>query len=186
MKKKDAGELYSFYKQRAEFFLERHDRLVSFGDMVVDRWEKARLLGFGEGASIYDGALVLGNVSVGEHTWIGPQTILDGSGAKLTIGAYCSISAGVQIYTHDSVAWAITGGKQRYATAPTSVGNNVYIGPNCILAKGADIGEHTIIGAQSLVDKAIPPYSVAWGRPAEVVGEIHLNDAGTDFQVRYF
>src|SRR5262245_48320875 len=83
----------------------RWRRTLPFGDYVVDRWEKARALGFGEQSSVYDSVLVFGDVVVGARTWIGPFVILDGSGG-LTIGSNCSISAGVQIYTHDSVRWA--------------------------------------------------------------------------------
>ena len=71
-------------------------RTLPFGDYFVDRWEKANELGFGKGTSIYDSAIVIGDVKVGENTWIGPNVILDGSGG-LQIGSWCSISAGVQI-----------------------------------------------------------------------------------------
>src|SRR3954469_179483 len=94
------GQLKAFWQQRREDVHARFERTLPFGDYVVDRWEKARLLGFGEGSSIYDSALVIGAVEVGAHSWIGPGTVLDGSGG-LRIGAYCSISAGVQIYSHD-------------------------------------------------------------------------------------
>ena len=74
----------------------------------------------------------------------------DGSGG-LTIGSNCSISAGVQIYTHDSVAWAVSGGKADYPHAPTAIGDNCYIGPHAVVAKGVTIGEGCIVGAHSLV-----------------------------------
>ena len=77
------------------------NRVLPFGDYFVDRWEKAEYLGFGEGTSVYDNVVVLENVKVGKNTWIGPNVILDGSGC-LEIGSHCSISAGVQIYSHDS------------------------------------------------------------------------------------
>jgi len=77
---------------------DQFQRTLSFGDYVVDRWEKARSLGFGEGCSIYDSTLVFGDVKVAEKTWIGPFCVLDGEGG-LTIGVNCSISSGVQIYT---------------------------------------------------------------------------------------
>jgi acetyltransferase-like isoleucine patch superfamily enzyme len=102
--------LREFYEERAGFFQKKFRRLLPFGDMVSDRWEKARRLVFGKGTSIYDSALVFGDVTVGENTWIGPNVILDGSGAPLRIGDYCSISAGTQIYTHDTVQWSISGG----------------------------------------------------------------------------
>src|SRR5215218_4042343 len=64
---------------------ERWQRNLPLADYLVDRWEKARRLGFGAGSSIYDSSLVLGHVKVGENTWIGPFTVLDGSGG-LEIG----------------------------------------------------------------------------------------------------
>ena len=39
--------------------------------------------------------------TVGEGTWIGAFTVIDGSGG-LTIGKGCDISSGVHIYTHSS------------------------------------------------------------------------------------
>lgn len=144
------------------------DRTLPFGDYVVDRWEKARLLGFGEGASIYDSALVIGDVKVGAQTWIGPGVVLDGSGG-LSIGAFCSISAGVQIYSHDTVEWAVSGGKAAPDRAPTSIGDRCYVGPNSIVAKGVTIGDGCIIGAASVVLSDIPAGSKAVGAPARIV-----------------
>jgi len=147
------------------------DRSLPMGDLIVDRWDKARELGFGKGASIYDSAVVLGDVKVGEHTWIGPCTVLDGSGG-LEIGEYCSISAGVQIYTHDSVAWALSGGKAEKDHAPTKIGSRCYIGPNVVIGKGVTIGDGCVIGACSLVLEDIPDGSKAFGTPCRVQGRI--------------
>jgi len=142
-------------------------RTLPFGDYVVDRWTKAKTLGFAEGASIYDSAVVLGDVRVGAQTWIGPNVVLDGSGG-LSIGAYCSISAGVQIYSHDSVGWARSGGLAPYEYAATSVGDQCYLGPNVVVAKGVTIGNRCVIGANSLVLTSIPEGSTAFGTPCVV------------------
>jgi len=144
-------------------------RTLPFADYIVNRWEKAKLLGFGEGTSIYDSVLVLGYVTVGKHTWIGPNSVLDGSGG-LSIGDYCAISAGVQIYSHDSVEWALSSGKAGYEKAPTSIGNNCYLGPNVVVAKGVTIGNQCVIGANSLVLHDIPAGSKAYGSPCRVMG----------------
>jgi acetyltransferase-like isoleucine patch superfamily enzyme len=143
-------------------------RTLPFGEYVVDRWEKARELGFGEGASIYDSSIVIGDVTVGTHTWIGPFTLLDGSGG-LKIGDYCSISAGVQIYTHDTVEWALSGGKAKPQRASTTIGSRCYLGPNVIVSRGVSIGDGCVIGANSLVRTSIPPGSKAYGTPCRVV-----------------
>jgi NDP-sugar pyrophosphorylase family protein len=89
-------ELRALLNHEAHSVQLRWNRRLPFADYIVDRWEKAKALGFGEGSSIYDSALVLGDVRVGKNTWIGPFTVLDGPGG-LEIGDNCSISAGVQI-----------------------------------------------------------------------------------------
>lgn len=133
----------------------------------MDRWERAEALGFGKGSSIYDSAIVLGDVKVGENTWIGPNVVLDGSGG-LEIGSNCSISAGVQIYSHDSIQWAISGGKGNYEYAKTIIEDNCYIAPNVIVQKGITIGKGSVIGAISFVNKDIPTGSKAFGTPVEI------------------
>jgi len=144
---------------------------LPFADYIVDRWQKAKVLGFGEGSSIYDSSLVLGEVKVGKNTWIGPFTILDGSGG-LEIGDTCSISAGVQIYTHDTVNWATSGGKSAVEREPVRIGHRCYIGPNTVISKGVTIGDGCVIGAGSLVNSDIPGGMKAWGTPCRLQGKV--------------
>ncbi|UCE86455.1 MAG: acyltransferase [Deltaproteobacteria bacterium] len=153
----------------------RHQRTVPLADALTDRWEKADYLGFGAGTSIYDSSLVLGDVEVGEHTWIGPGTLLDGRGG-LRIGSYCSISAGVHIYSHDTIAWALTGGRAREARSPTAIGDCCYLGPQAVVTRGVTIGDHSLVGALSVVKQDVPPYSVVGGIPARVLGRVAIGE----------
>ena len=162
-------QLRALWRSRRDEVDAEFRRTLPFGDYVVDRWEKARALGFGEGASIYDSALVIGDVTVGEQTWIGPGTLLDGSGG-LSIGAFCSISAGVQIYSHDTVEWAVSGGKAEVARAPTRIGDRCYIGPNSVVGKGVTIGDGCVVGAGSVVLSDLPEGSRAAGAPCRIIG----------------
>jgi len=150
---------------------------VPLADEITDRWERARAVGFGAGASVYDSCLILGDVTVGEGTWIGPFTVLDGSGG-LTIGNTCSISAGVQIYTHDSVKWALSGGRAEYEHAAVEIGDCTYIGPMTIVTKGVRIGNHCVVGANSIVDKDLPDNSIAYGSTCRIVGRVLLKPDG--------
>ena len=150
---------------------EQFDRRVSFGDLLTDRWENARDYGFGEGTSCYDNVLIIGDVKVGKHTWIGPNVILDGSGG-LVIGDHCAISAGVQIYSHSSVDKYTVRGELPIARGPTTIGSDVFIGPNSVIAMGVIIGDHAVIGTLSFVDRDIPPAMKAWGCPARVTGVV--------------
>ena len=143
----------------------RYNRHVPLADLLTDRWDTAQFLGFGEGTSCYNNVLVLGDVKVGENTWIGPNVVLDGSGG-LNIGSYCSISAGVQIYTHDTVKWSTSLGKAGISKDSVEIGDGVYIGPNAIIQKGVKIGDRAIIGALSFVNKNVAPNSTVFGSPA--------------------
>lgn len=151
------------------------NRSLSFGDYVVDRWTRAKQYGFGERSSIYDSSLVIGDVEVGSDTWIGPYTVLDGSGG-LSIGSYCAISAGVQIYSHDTVQWCLSAGVTPAERAQTRIGSRCYIGPNTIVAKGVTIGDGCVIGANSLVLHDIPPDCKAFGTPCRLVSTLETPD----------
>lgn len=133
----------------------RFDRHVSVQDLLSDRWETARFNGFGEGTSCYNNVLILGDVKVGNNTWIGPNVVLDGSGG-LEIGDYVSISAGVQIYTHHTVDWSTSLGVDTVKIEPTKIGNGVYLGPNSVVQMGTTIGDSAIVGAMSFVNKNVP------------------------------
>lgn len=148
----------------------KFDRGLPLGELFVDRWEKAKALDFGEGTNIYDSSIVLGDVRVGKNCWIGPFTILDGSGGELVIGNECNISAGVHIYTHDTVDRVIY--CKDISKANVSIGNYCYIGPNVVISKGVTIGDYVVIGANSFVNKDIPSRSKAFGTPIEIQGSI--------------
>jgi acetyltransferase-like isoleucine patch superfamily enzyme len=162
-------QIVELWRKLQEQVDSRWDRTLPFGDYFVDRWEKAKRLGFGEGTSIYDSSLVLGDVKVGKGTWIGPFTVLDGSGG-LTVGDHCSISAGVHLYTHDTVRRALSGGTAEIERQPTSIGSRCYIGPHTVVVKGVTIGDGSVIGANSLVLEDIPAGSRAHGNPCRVLG----------------
>lgn len=167
--------------QRDKELREQFDRSLPLADVLFDRWERARQLGFGEGASIYDSAVVLGRVQVGSNTWIGPNTILDGSGGGVKIGSNCSISAGAQIYTHDTVMWALSNGACPKKEGAVEIGHCCYIGPQAVVVAGTTIGSRCVIGANSLVNRSVPDRTFVAGSPARIIG--HVVGEGAEVQV---
>jgi acetyltransferase-like isoleucine patch superfamily enzyme len=176
------NKLNELYRKERKKQKMQWDRILPFNEYLVDRWEKAKFVNAGKNTSIYDSSYIYGNVSVGENTWIGPFTILDGSGGKLSIGNFCSISSGVQIYTHDSVKWAVTGGKTKYEKDSVKIGDYCYVGPYSVILRGTSIGKHCIIGAHSFVNSDIPSNSIAFGVPAKVVGRVKMKGSKVEFK----
>jgi acetyltransferase-like isoleucine patch superfamily enzyme len=169
------------YKKLGESFIRELERLPSMPDLFIDRWERGKLLGFGPGSNIYDNALVIGHVKVGKECWIGPNTILDGSG-DLAIGDFCTISAGVHIYTHDNVKQTLSSKQLPIERQPTTIGSNVYVAPNAIITKGVTIGSYCVIAAGSFVNKSFPDHSIIMGQPAKAVGKVILNQNEITFK----
>jgi acetyltransferase-like isoleucine patch superfamily enzyme len=127
----------------------------------------AKFNGFGKGTSCYSSVLVIGSVFVGDDCWIGPNVVLDGSGI-LKIGNKVQVSAGAQIYTHDSVNQITMLGREPIIRMETIIGDNVYIGPNAVIQKGVTIGNNVIIGALSLVNKNIPDGAKYFGTSLQI------------------
>lgn len=190
MKKKNSEldslhtDIWKLYKNLRIETKKKWKRTLPLNELLFDRWEKAQFLGAEKNASIYDSSYIFGNVEIGENTWIGPYTILDGSGGKVRIGKFCSISTGVQIYSHNSVKWSLTSGKANLEKKSVSIGDNCYIGPNSIITMGSKIGKGCVVGASSLIKSTIPANSIVFGNPGKIVGKISIR--GKTVKFRYF
>ncbi|KAL2023302.1 hypothetical protein VTK56DRAFT_3040 [Thermocarpiscus australiensis] len=56
---------------------------------------------------------------------------------------------------------------------PVTIGNNVWIGANVTILGGVTIGDGAVIGACSLINRDVPPMTIAFGVPARVVGSVN-------------
>ncbi|HEY9783929.1 MAG TPA: acyltransferase [Candidatus Obscuribacterales bacterium] len=117
---------------------------------------------------------ITGEPEIGEGTWIGPFTLIDGQGG-LTIGRGVNISTGAAVLTHNTVKRCVT--ERAYNIVdrkPTVVEDYVFVGENAVVLMGCRIGHHSIIGAGAVVleDTIVPPYSLVVGVPARIVRNI--------------
>jgi len=161
--------LVKILSHRRDIIFSEYNRVVSVGDYIFSRSEKAAYYGFGQGTTVYDNVLILGDVLVGSNCWIGPNTILDGSGGLLTIGDNTYISAGVQIYTHLNMP-NITLSTVSLKPSTVTIGSNCYLGPSSIVTMGSVMDDGSTLGALSMLNGLhIPQNSIAYGIPAQVI-----------------
>jgi len=130
-----------------------------------------------KGITIYNSTTVVGDVRIGNNTWIGPYCSLDGTGG-LEIGKFCSISLGCQLLSHDTVKWALSGGRMSYEYANTKIGDCCFLGSYAVISKGVTIGNHCLIAAGAVVTKDVGDFIIAGGVPARPIGRVHLDSQG--------
>jgi carbonic anhydrase/acetyltransferase-like protein (isoleucine patch superfamily) len=168
-------QLRELHEQRRAETLRDYQRFNPFLEDIFDWKERGRAwLGEDRGVTIYNSATLIGDVDIGRDSWIGPFTMLDGSGGPLRIGHHCSISTGAQLVTHDTVRWALSGGEAPYEGAPITIGDCCFIGSHAVVMRGKTIGNHCLVGAGAVVTSDLAEHSIAAGVPARVIGEVQV------------
>lgn len=176
------SDFMTYMQEKREEMKEKYNRVLPSGELIFNRFEKAKYLNCGENSSVYDTCVVMGDVKIGSNVWVGPYTLLEGSNAELIIGDFVSIDAGVMVYTHDSTKYYVSGGKSPFNRGPVRIGNNTVVGTMSMICCNVTIGKHCVIGAHSFVNHDIPDYSIAAGVPAKVIGKVILNEEGVSFE----
>lgn len=126
------------------------------------------------GMKIGEGSIVYGRVeiryprgiSIGPHSSIGHESILDGRGG-LTIGASVNLSTGVWIWTgqHDvqSPSFAAT-------FVPVTIGDYAWLGGRVIIMPGVSVGKGAVVASGAVVTKNVEEYTIVAGIPARPIG----------------
>lgn len=115
------------------------------------------------------------NIEIGDNFFANVNlVILDG--AKVSIGNNVFIAPNVGIYTagHPFDAQQRNNGME-YAY-PITIGNNVWIGANVAILPGVTIGDNSVIGAGSVLNKDIPANVLAVGNPCRTIRKIDDKD----------
>ena len=131
----------------------------------------------GEGTAVADGAVIQGNVSLGDHCSLQMYSILVGYGSsdqpdgRILIGNHVRIASHVMMIgaNHIFADGTVPIHHQGLRHQPIVVEDDVWVGAGAIVVAGVTIGRGTVIGAGSVVTKTITPMSVAVGTPACVI-----------------
>ena len=111
-----------------------------------------------------------GTLRIGDRTSINEGCIITAV-ERIEIGSDVMLAPGVYVLDvdHRFEIRSIPISLQGYDVSPVVIGKGVWIGTGAVVTKGVKIGEGAIIGANSVVTRDIPPYSIAAGVPARVL-----------------
>ncbi|MGM0940638.1 MAG: gamma carbonic anhydrase family protein [Bacillota bacterium] len=143
---------------------------------------------------IADGAKIIGNVEIGAKSSIWFNVVLRGDEGPIKVGKRCNIQENTMCHLYEQFPLTLED--------EVSIGHNaivhgctlrrgVLVGMGATVLDGAEVGEYTIIGANSLVPsgKVVPPRSLVLGSPGKVVRtltdkDIHMIEETIDTYVQ--
>jgi acetyltransferase-like isoleucine patch superfamily enzyme len=111
-----------------------------------------------------------GTIEIGENCFINDFCSITADGSDVKIGNGVLVGPGTIMHTvhHCFERIDVPIWKQGPIAKPIVVEDDVCIGANCTILGGVRIGAHSVIGANSLVNRDIPPFSIAFGVPCKV------------------
>lgn len=121
------------------------------------------------------------HVRMGDQVYVGKDVHIE---ANCRIGNYCLIANRVAIvgrHDHDfsAVGFPVrfspwVGSKRypsQYLNEEVVIEDDVWLGYGTIVLTGVTVGRGSVVAAGSVVTRDIPPYSIAAGVPAKVIGK---------------
>jgi acetyltransferase-like isoleucine patch superfamily enzyme len=121
-------------------------RIGDYSEIIVGKNAKL-ILGKNSGLGRHNRLTCLERVEIGDNTIVGQcVSIMDSK--------------------HNTELNGTPYKNQGYETKPTIIGNNVWIGANCVILYGIKIGDNAIIGANSVVRTNVPKNTLYAGCPA--------------------
>jgi acetyltransferase-like isoleucine patch superfamily enzyme len=150
----------------------------------VTVWEHARIIGaelisLGSHVIIDDFVMLMATeaMTVGDYVHIGAGTTVMGGG-EFRMGDFAGLSGGVRVYTGNE---DYLGGSLTNPTVPepyrkpirsfVHIGKHAIVGANSVILPGVEIGAGAAVGALSLVNKDLEPWTIYAGSPARPIKE---------------
>ena len=113
---------------------------------VVNTWHGT--IELKEKAGIGIGSIMIGPISVGKNT---------------KLAQHCLITGENRVMTADGVS------KDEYDIRPVTIGDNVWVGANCVILPGVNITDNVIVGAGAVVTKDLHEPGIYGGNPAKLI-----------------
>ncbi len=120
-----------------------------------------------------------GKIRIGDRTGISGATIY--ARKEITIGNNVLVGANTKIVDNDfhplDAEARNANDFSKLICRPVRIGDNVFIGCNCLILKGTEIGANSVVGAGSVVCGKFPENVVLAGNPARIIKGIEEDKA---------
>lgn len=139
-----------------------------FGIIVRGEFYRWTLRQMGDNVAIGFGTIFFyRDVAIGSNVLIGNYNVIHHCdfGSYVLTADHCQFLSGSRYHNIDRIdtPMALQGGRLRRVL----VADDCWIGANCVVMN--DLGEGCVVGAGSIVTRAVPPFSVAVGNPARIL-----------------
>jgi gamma-carbonic anhydrase len=128
----------------------------------------------GKGVYLAEGAVVLGDVTLGDYVSVWYHAVLRGDINRIAVGDHTNIQDNAVVHLADEfpclIGRYVTVGHSAIVHACT-VGDETLVGMGATILDGAVVGAQCIVGAHALVTQGsrVPDGSMVLGAPARVV-----------------
>lgn len=143
-----------------------------YGDPLKRRYSKGTIE-IGEKTKIKNDVQLFtygGTIKIGNNCSLNPYCIVYGHG-DVMIGNDTLVASGTKIVSsnHKYINASILIRNQGIETKGISIGNDVWIGSNCVILDGAIISDGVVVAANSIVRGHLESYSVYGGSPVKFI-----------------
>lgn len=176
--------IYKIFRKISRFFERQY--IISKLGFINDKAKRSCLVDenvkilnpnviLGENVHLFSNVIIWGDgkVIIGDGSKIGFNTIIYASkNAGVCIGSNTAIAANCYIIDANHTLSADRMHNPNDSVEKIVIGDNVWIGANCVCAKGSSLGNGSVLGANSFLNSSVADKKLAVGSPAKVIKNI--------------
>ncbi len=143
-------------------------------NISIDTSASVNNVSIGDNTKIAGNVKIFGSVEnqlvVGKSCYFGPNTIVEGFNAKVTIGDHVSFAQNINLMSGSGP----NASEKMQKVFPilkgeVTLGDHTWIGASAVIMPNVTLGKYCVVAANSFVNKSFPDYSVIGGTPARLI-----------------
>ena len=148
---------------------------INLGQNVsIDTTASVNNVTIGDNTKIAGNVKIFGSpenqLTVGKSCYFGPNTLVEGYNAQVTIGNHVSFAQNINLMSGSGPNASDV--MQRIfpiLKGEVSLGDHTWIGASVVIMPNVSLGKYCVVAANSFVNKSFPDYSIIGGSPAKLI-----------------